>query len=71
MVAAVGTKSVVCFVVVPSARQTDPLFVAVDLDRSTAFDRARAYLKTWNAVTRTGKAVLKRGTAELSWPARN
>lgn len=70
MVAAVATKTVACFVVVPSARQTDPLFVAVDLDRSTAFDRARAYLKTWNAITQTGKAVLCRGDAALAWKTR-
>lgn len=67
MVARVELK---CFVVCERAAEREPIFVAVDLDSSSAFRRAKSFLLGLNSLRKSGKAVLKRGEAKLEWATR-
>jgi hypothetical protein len=59
-----------CFVVTRSSQDSAVLFAAVDLDSSSAFARAQSYVRTFNQLTRTGKAVIRPAQASLAWNAR-
>ena len=61
-----GTTQVerTCFIVTRSRRDQTPLHIAFD------FSDAREFTLTFNSVTLTGKAVIRRGQARIHYPAR-
>lgn len=66
-VSPVVSVSLACFVVCDNRKETEPLFVAVDLDSRKAFDRAKEFTRQLNRVRQNSEAVLQKGTADLAW----
>lgn len=63
-------KVLKCFVVTTEAKADCPLYVAVDLDITRSFQRAKAFVLGYNSVHETGRTVIRRGEASLTWQRR-
>jgi hypothetical protein len=60
-----------CYVVTRSrCEASEPLYVAVDLNSAEAFDRAKRFVLNYNRTMGTGRTVVRKGQAELSWNPR-
>lgn len=56
-----------CFVVTQERKADQPLFVAVDLDVKRSFERAKSFVLGYNSIHQTGRTVIRRGNARLTW----
>jgi len=60
-------KNLKCYVVTTDRASARPLFVSVDLDVKRSLAKAKAFVMGYNAINETGRTVIRRGNARLTW----
>jgi len=59
------TVAAPCFGVFEDRKADQPIFLVAGLNSTSCFRQAASFCKTWNGEFQTGKAVIRRATANV------